>query len=234
LLLGCCYCFAAPVCYVVKAISSAPVYIRLAAITPEGNYSGNIVLSTENAASVDVLMPTSTVSPAPLIITADNITKPFGAVNPPLTVTYSGFVNNDGVAQLTSKPVVTTTALAQSPLGEYPITVSDAVSPNYTFTYIPGILTIEPSLSALSIPNTFTPNGDGINDTWEIKYLDYYPKSTVNIFNRWGQKVFSSIGYPTPWDGTYKGTVLPSGTYYYIIDPKNGQTVFSGWLAIIR
>ncbi len=181
-----------------------------------------------------MLIPPSPVSPAPLTITADNITKPFGAVNPPLTVTYSGFVNNDGTAQLSSKPVVTTTALTQSPPGQYPITVSDAVSPNYTFTYIPGMFTIEPSLSSLSIPNTLTPNGDGINDTWEIKYLDYYPKSTVNIFDRWGQKVLSSIGYPIPWDGTYKGTVVPSGTYYYIIDPKNGQAVFSGWLAIIR
>ncbi|WP_158990276.1 gliding motility-associated C-terminal domain-containing protein [Mucilaginibacter sp. L196] len=215
-------------------ITSAPVYIRLAATTPVGSYTGGILIGTNSANNVNVLIPLSTVSPAPLIITANNTTKPFGAINPPLTVTYSGFVNNDGPAQLTSKPVVTTTALTQSPLGQYPITISDAVSPNYTFTYISGILTIEPSLSALSIPNTFTPNGDGINDTWEIKYLDYYPKSTVNIFNRWGQKVFSSIGYPTPWDGTYKGTVLPSGTYYYIIDPKNGQAVFSGWLAIIR
>jgi hypothetical protein len=82
-------------------------------------------------------MPISIVSPALLTITADNIIKPFGAVNPPLTVTYSGFVNNDGPAQLTSQPLVTTSALTQSPLGQYPITVSDVVSPNYTFTYTP-------------------------------------------------------------------------------------------------
>jgi len=215
-------------------ITSAPVYIRLTATTPVGSYTGGILIGTNNGNNVNLLIPLSIVSPAPLTISADNITKPFGAVNPPLTVTYSGFVNNDSPAQLTTQPVVTTTALTQSPLGQYPITVSDAVSPNYTFTYIPGILTVEPSISSASIPNTFTPNGDGINDTWEIKYLDYYPKSTVNIFNRWGQKVFSSIGYPIPWDGTYKGTVLPSGTYYYIIDPKDGQAVFSGWLAIIK
>lgn len=215
-------------------ISSTSVYIRLAAITSVGSYSGNITLSAINTASVNIFMPASKVSPAPLTVTADNITKPFGAANPPLTVTYSGFVNNDGPAQLNSQPVVTTTALTQSPVGQYPITVSDATSPDYTLTYIPGILIIEPSLTALAIPNTFTPNGDGINDTWVIKYLNYYPESSVNIFDRWGQKVFSSIGYPIPWDGTYKGTALPSGTYYYIIDPKNGQAVFSGWLAIIR
>jgi len=215
-------------------ISSATVYIRLAATTPVSLYSGNIVLSTANTNSVNVFMPAGTVTPAPLTITANNITKPLNAVNPPLTITYAGFVNNDGPAQLTAQPVVTTTALTQSPIGQYPITVSDAISPNYTFTYIPGILSIQPSISAIAIPNTFTPNGDGINDTWQIKYLEYYPKSTVNIFDRWGQKVFSSIGYPIPWDGTYKGAVLPTGTYYYIIDPKTGQAIFSGWLAIIR
>ncbi|WP_295718013.1 beta-propeller fold lactonase family protein [Mucilaginibacter sp.] len=216
------------------SISSAPVYVRLAATTPVGNYSGNIAVSTNNTTSVNVLIPISRVSPAPLTITANNQTKPYGAVNPALTVTYLGFVNNDGPGQLSSQPTITTTATTQSPIAQYPILASDAVSPNYTFTYLPGILTIEPSLSLLSIPNTFTPNGDGINDTWDVKYLDYYPKATVIIFNRWGEKVFSSVGYPIPWDGTYKGTALSSGTYYYIIDPKNEQSVFSGWLAIIR
>jgi gliding motility-associated-like protein len=216
------------------SISSAPVYVRLAATTPVGNYSDNIAVSTNNVTSVNVLIPIGSVSPAPLTITADNQTKPYGAVNPVLTVTYLGFVNNDGLGQLSSQPTITTTATTQSPIAQYPILASDAVSPNYTFTYLPGILTVEPSLSLLSIPNTFTPNGDGINDTWDIKYLDYYPKSTVIIFDRWGQKVFSSIGYPIPWDGTYKGTALSSGTYYYIIDRKNGQSVVSGWLAIVR
>ena len=71
-------------------------------------------------------------------------------------------------------------------------------------------------------------------NTWVIQDLEYYPKSTVNIFNRWGQKVFTSIGYPIPWDGTYQGKTLSSGTYYYIIDPKNGQAALAGWVAIIR
>jgi len=84
------------------------------------------------------------------------------------------------------------------------------------------------------VPNAFTPNGDGINDTWDIKYLDSYPSNTVDVFNRVGEKVFTSIGYPIPWDGTYKGTPLPSGTYYYIINPKNGRKIISGSVTIIR
>jgi len=213
-------------------VAATPVYIRLAASTPVGSYSGNIVLSSDNANSVNEMMPVSTVTPAPLTITADNKTKPYGAVNPPLTVSYSGFVNKDKAAQLSTLPTVSTTATTTSPIGQYPVTASGADSPNYTFTYIPGILSINPA--GLIIPNTFTPNGDGINDTWDIKYIEFYPACTVNIFNRYGQKLYSSIGYPVPWDGKYNGAILPSGTYYYIIDPKNGLSVMSGWVAIIR
>jgi gliding motility-associated-like protein len=211
---------------------SGQAYIRLAAITPAGNYNGNVVLSSSNATDINVIIPSSTVSPAPLTITANNITKSDGTVNPPLTITYNGFVNHDGQAQLATQPIVITTATTQSPVGQYPITVSGAVSPDYTFTYIPGILTV--IVSAIKIPNTFTPNDDGINDTWDIHDLQYYPKSTVNIFSRWGQKLYSSIGYPVPWDGRYNGAALPVGTYYYVIDLKNGQAVISGWVAIIR
>lgn len=89
-------------------------------------------------------------------------------------------------------------------------------------------------LKAPVIPNTFTPNNDGTNDTWYIKYLDTYPNVTVDIFNRYGFKIFSSTGYPKPWDGTYNGAQLPVGTYYYIINPKLGRSVISGSLTIVR
>jgi len=89
-------------------------------------------------------------------------------------------------------------------------------------------------LKYLVIPNAFTPNGDGINDTWDIKYLDTYPNNTVSVFNRYGETVYYSIGYATPWDGKYRGANLPPGTYYYIIDPKNGRNQISGDVTIIR
>jgi gliding motility-associated-like protein len=89
-------------------------------------------------------------------------------------------------------------------------------------------------LKAPTIPNTFSPNGDGIHDKWEIKYLDTYPNSSVAIYNRYGQLVFQSKGYSKPWDGTFKDKPLPAGTYYYIIDPKNGRQQMSGFVDIIR
>lgn len=84
------------------------------------------------------------------------------------------------------------------------------------------------------IPNAFTPNGDGINDTWAIKSLENYPNCMVAVYNRWGEKLYSSVGYPIPWDGTYKGIYLPVGTYYYIINFKNGVKAISGWVAIVK
>jgi large repetitive protein len=87
---------------------------------------------------------------------------------------------------------------------------------------------------AIKIPNSFTPNGDGVNDTWNIPPLQYFPSCAVAIYNRWGQPVFKSIGYPKPWDGTYNNKSLPVGTYYYVIDLKNNTRPLSGYVTLIR
>ncbi|MEN9599280.1 MAG: hypothetical protein RL596_1599 [Bacteroidota bacterium] len=84
------------------------------------------------------------------------------------------------------------------------------------------------------VPNAFSPNGDGINDRWRIQYLESYPGATVDVFNRYGQTVFSSVGYAVDWDGTVNGSALPIGTYYYVINPKNGRKIISGSVTIIR
>jgi len=89
-------------------------------------------------------------------------------------------------------------------------------------------------LKAPSVPNVFTPNGDGINERCEIKYLESYPGCTVQIFNSYGQLLFESTGYSKPWDGTFKGSPVPAGTYYYIINPKNGRKQMSGFVDVIR
>ncbi|RYY19624.1 MAG: gliding motility-associated C-terminal domain-containing protein, partial [Sphingobacteriaceae bacterium] len=84
------------------------------------------------------------------------------------------------------------------------------------------------------VPNTFTPNNDGINDVWNIKYLDSYPNVIVEVFNRYGERMYYSVGYTAPWDGRYKGAELPVGTYYYIISPGSGRDKIAGPITIIR
>ncbi|HEY8404472.1 MAG TPA: gliding motility-associated C-terminal domain-containing protein [Flavobacteriales bacterium] len=70
----------------------------------------------------------------------------------------------------------------------------------------------------LDIYNTFTPNGDGINETWKIGRIEKFPNCLVQVYDRWGQLVFKSIGYSQPWDGTNKGKELPMAAYYYVIE----------------
>lgn len=82
--------------------------------------------------------------------------------------------------------------------------------------------------------NAFSPNGDGVNDYWEIPNLATYPNSRVTIFNRYGIPVFNSTGYGVPWDGRYNGKDVPTGTYYYIVIPGTGQQNFSGNVIVIR
>lgn len=65
--------------------------------------------------------------------------------------------------------------------------------------------------------NAFTPNGDGINDLWFITNGSCLTKAKVQVFNRYGAKVFEDNNYRNNWDGTYNGKPLPDGTYYYII-----------------
>lgn len=84
------------------------------------------------------------------------------------------------------------------------------------------------------VPNAFSPNGDGINDVWNIEKIQTYNNCVVTVFNRYGQVVFKSTGYTKKWDGRFNFNPLPFGTYYYTIDLKNGTKVNSGWVMIIR
>jgi len=86
----------------------------------------------------------------------------------------------------------------------------------------------------IHIPNVFTPNDDGENDFWIITGIESYPKCTVRVYNRWGKRVFFSIGYAQPWDGKQSDQPLPIATYYYVIDLKNGSKPISGHVAIVR
>jgi gliding motility-associated-like protein len=84
------------------------------------------------------------------------------------------------------------------------------------------------------VPNTFTPNGDGINDKWLIENLSLYPNHRVQVFNRYGQVLYDSKNYLTPWDGSFKGSPLPAGTYYYIIDLGGARSVKKGYVTLIK
>ena len=97
-------------------------------------------------------------------------------------------------------------------------------------------LTVSVALSGLIIPNTFTPNNDGINDNWDIAGIEEFPGTEIWLYNRYGQLVYHTVNYSQPFNGIYGGKQLPSGVYYYILDPKKAvcQGKVSGSLTLIR
>lgn len=85
------------------------------------------------------------------------------------------------------------------------------------------------------IPDAFSPNGDGINDVWNIIGKDSYPDIEVTVYNRWGQTVWKSVrGYPVPWDGRSRSEDLPVDSYHYAIELNNGYRPVIGTITLIR
>jgi gliding motility-associated-like protein len=97
-------------------------------------------------------------------------------------------------------------------------------------------VTVLPNKPNVFIPNGFSPNGDPYNEYWEVVDITKYPKSEVEIFNRWGNKVYESAPYQNEWNGlNLKGEPLPDGTYFYILKLNDDKdTSFSGFVVINR
>ncbi|MBC8265923.1 MAG: gliding motility-associated C-terminal domain-containing protein [Flavobacteriales bacterium] len=91
------------------------------------------------------------------------------------------------------------------------------------------------AMGADCIPNVFSPNGDNVNDVWELEESFLYSETIIKIYGRFGKKMFESNGYDTPWDGTNKkGRAVPDGTYFYIINLGRGNDPIKGTITIIR
>jgi gliding motility-associated-like protein len=90
-------------------------------------------------------------------------------------------------------------------------------------------------LDPLGIPNAFSPNGDGNDDTWEIDRIGNFSGNRVVVFNRWGNKIFETESYKrgNEWNGTMNGQPAPFGAYYYVITLGTGRT-YSGWVTVMR
>jgi len=86
----------------------------------------------------------------------------------------------------------------------------------------------------LGIPNTFSPNGDGYNDTWFPTGLERYTRALVRIFDRQGQLVYEGRSTDAPFNGQYRGTNLPVGAYYFLIDLGNEYPALKGSLNLLR
>jgi len=117
--------------------------------------------------------------------------------------------------------------------GNYTLVVTDAIGCSAYQSFIVGV---KGACTDINIPNSFTPNGDGVNDKWIIRNLDKFPQNTVEIYNRWGQLIFSTSGYndSNAWDGTYNGEPVSSAVYYYFINLGNGTEILKGTVTVVR
>ena len=87
----------------------------------------------------------------------------------------------------------------------------------------------------LDLNDVISPNDDGVNDTWHILNIHKYPDVVISVYNRWGNKVYESKGYYTPWNGSFRGESLPSGSYFYHIDLHGDRSdVRTGWIYITQ
>ncbi|MBK9193722.1 MAG: gliding motility-associated C-terminal domain-containing protein [Flavobacteriales bacterium] len=123
-----------------------------------------------------------------------------------------------------------------NPIADPPSTtwfVVTVTSPNGCTSIDSVLVTVIPEIV---IPTGFSPNGDGVNDGWQIDLIERFPDCTVEIYNRWGELLFASVGYAEQWDGTYNGGEVPIGTYYYAIelnDPDFPEP-YTGPLTVLR
>ena len=123
------------------------------------------------------------------------------------------------------------------------ISLTGGIDDNYTIVNVNGTLTVLADPDAVNNNITqkkkygFSPNGDGINDTWTVDNIDLYANNTVQVFNRSGKKVFEKKAYNNTWNGvsnkTGNGQRLPVGPYLFIIDLNDaGKKPIQGWLYI--
>ncbi|MFW6224672.1 MAG: gliding motility-associated C-terminal domain-containing protein [Bacteroidota bacterium] len=111
--------------------------------------------------------------------------------------------------------------------GDYRVTVSDDTN-NY------AILSITLYNQYIFIPSSFSPNGDGINDTWSIDGLIQYQNFSVSIYNTMGELLYHASEYHRSWEGRYKGQKLPADDYYYKIDLYgDGKEIIEGVVTLV-
>lgn len=97
------------------------------------------------------------------------------------------------------------------------------------------VIVTGPEQLNLIIPEAFSPNGDLINDVWNIGNIGSFPKVEITIYNRWGQSVWrSEQGYTYQWDGKSNGVNLPIDSYHYVIDLHTGSKPIIGEITIVR
>ena len=147
-----------------------------------GNYDITIAMGTISNYNVALVPGQLTVNPAPLTITAENKSKTYGDANPDFTCSYSGFVNNETSAVVTTLPTFNTQATAASSVGTYDINATGAVAANYAITYQKGTLTVNKATLTATAQNASVKQGEA-TPTFEIEYSGWKNGDDASVLN---------------------------------------------------
>lgn len=171
---------------------------------------------------------TITVDSLPTIETGEPITGYIGQSTVINTTVNFGDISWNPIADLansiTEDPILTPTSSGQF---------------TYTITVVNGSCTASGQIQVnvigqIKIPNAFTPNNDGNNDTWVIYGLESYPNAELQIFNRWGSLVYNSKSPIEWWTGYRNGEIMPTHTYYFILNLGDGSEAITGSVTLVR
>lgn len=172
---------------------------------------------------VDLIEPFVEGSVNPELSIMEGESANINVVNPQADYTYrwenssTGDIYNSSTAVVTPSETTTYFLTGQIKSCSSTIAIEVVVDPNVT------------------VPNAFSPNGDGSNDEWDVLNLDAYPNAGVHIMNRWGMVVYENFGTFEPWDGFRNGNLLPVATYYYIIELNDHRgRVLTGSVTLVR
>ena len=203
----------------------------IATINPSAGTNTYVLIATNGiCVDRDSIVITSNALPAvdagPFVNIPFLTTSPIGGspTGPPgSSISWSPSLPLDN--PITSNPIASNTVTTN-----YTVTVVDV---NGCSNYDTVTVYIYPEIK---IPNGFSPNADGKNDTWMVDLIHLFPDCEVEVYNRWGEQLFYSKGYSAPWNGYYKGKELPVGTYYYIINLNHPAypDAYTGPLTIFR
>jgi gliding motility-associated-like protein len=191
--------------------------------------AGTYFVVVTNAAGCQDSADATLINPAPLSVAlVDSLVSECGEDNGFLLVAANGGV---GSLEYNWNPGGSDPLLDGIDAGDYSLVVQDANGCELDTTFTMVCLELVPPT-----PNEFiSPNNDGLNEAWFIDNILYYTEATVQVYNRWGVEVYrAEPPYLNDWDGTNnQGQVLPSATYFYVIDTKKkSQKPFTGFLEL--
>ncbi len=114
--------------------------------------------------------------------------------------------------------------------GDYEINIIDA---NNCELSLGSVSLEDPDIDCIRIPNAFTPNADGVNDTWIIENIDWFADAYIQVFNRWGQEIYGARPSAGDWNGTFNNKFVPTGTYLYVVNLNNGMKTYTGTVSVV-